>query len=1118
MKQAGLVWRNLSHSWRTHLPLGLAVAVCVAVIVGSLLVGTSVRATLRRRALARLGEIEAALWTQHLFYASQAQHLQEGLDKPVIPLVALQGQAHVPNAAVVAPRVNVYAVGERFSRAFPAHPLPDLGKREAAISPALADALDVRAGDTLLLRVPRQSRARPETVFARYRPDQTMRALRLTVKTVLPAKGPGALALQARTEPPRNLYVDALWFTETMDMLERANMMLLLKNEEPLTEEELERLNFVALPRLFLPEELGFIVTFEENGLTVKSRRFVFGGNEINAFSQAAARMFLPMRRYAFHLANRIEPASGKEGARAIPYAMVMAADGLSPEDGGSRRQMKLIPWAQEDLRLDPGETVRLHYWGAETGAHLVEKTLVATFADTQSAEESELKEWGKLAPDYPGMDPHRPLENWQLPFPIDLEAIRPRDEAFWERYGTAPKAILSFDALGTMWRTPNQRLGGVTALRMEYPPDVDPPSNWVRMNLMQALNEWQLIPRFRPVRHEALLAARGSTDFAQLFLALGCFLIVAAAALIALLFRLLIETRMPTLGLLAAVGWSPRSVRLLLLAEGVLLSLLATLVGAGLGAVYAKAMIMALGSVWTDAVGGIEIRLDVGTGSLLTGALAGLLVSLGSMAWALRVLKRKTPLAMLRGELVALAGDERRRPRWAEWVRVLLLMLLAGLGILTLKGAVSQVLGFVLLGIIGLSGALLGCWAEWRGPPRIGGRLGLAGMALRNLHRHPFRSIATMTPLACASFLLVTVAAHRLVFSSSPSDAKQAGNGGFAFIVELSLPLPYVPSSAADWRDLGVERDVSEEMGNVQLYALRESDGTSADCRNLNKPQQPRVLGVPQALIEYNGFAFAETMYAPGEKTPWQRLADPFPDGSIPMITDAATARYILGVDIGKTLAVPGANGKTLTLRLVGTLERSIFQGDLLIHDEAFALYFGDEGYRRLLVRPWRQVKPQKLRATLAQALRPYGPAVRSTREILTRYARVQNTYLSAFTVLGGLGLLLGTFGTAVVLLRNAFERRRELALLRAVGYGRLALVRLLLIENVTLLLYGLFLGGLAALAASTPSLVQRAAAPNWLHVGAFLLLALLAGTLACAVGAWAVTRGRLLAALRSE
>ncbi len=68
---------------------------------------------------------------------------------------------------------------------------------------------------------------------------------------------------------------------------------------------------------------------------------------------------------------------------------------------------------------------------------------------------------------------------------------------------------------------------------------------------------------------------------------------------------------------------------------------------------------------------------------------------------------------------------------------------------------------------------------------------------------------------------------------------------------------------------------------------------------------------------------------------------------------------------------------------------------------------------------------------------LSDFGFDVVPTAERLANFHRVENTYLSTFQMLGGLGLLLGTLGMAAVLLRNVLERRRELALLRAVGYN---------------------------------------------------------------------------------
>src|SRR5206468_6409290 len=72
-----------------------------------------------------------------------------------------------------------------------------------------------------------------------------------------------------------------------------------------------------------------------------------------------------------------------------------------------------------------------------------------------------------------------------------------------------------------------------------------------------------------------------------------------------------------------------------------------------------------------------------------------------------------------------------------------------------------------------------------------------------------------------------------------------------------------------------------------------------------------------------------------------------------------------------------------------------------------------------------------------LEEQLSDFGFDVVSTSERLASFHRVENTYLSTFQTLGGLGLVLGTLGLATVLLRNVLERRRELALLRAIGYN---------------------------------------------------------------------------------
>ena len=98
-----------------------------------------------------------------------------------------------------------------------------------------------------------------------------------------------------------------------------------------------------------------------------------------------------------------------------------------------------------------------------------------------------------------------------------------------------------------------------------------------------------------------------------------------------------------------------------------------------------------------------------------------------------------------------------------------------------------------------------------------------------------------------------------------------------------------------------------------------------------------------------------------------------------------------------------------------------------------------------------------------------------------LAQLQAVENTYLSIFQVLGGLGLLLGSAGLAVVVARNVLERRREYALLEAVGFNQAQLRRLIYSEHRALILLGIVAGVVSALIAVWPGLRERAGGFPW-------------------------------------
>ena len=216
-------------------------------------------------------------------------------------------------------------------------------------------------------------------------------------------------------------------------------------------------------------------------------------------------------------------------------------------------------------------------------------------------------------------------------------------------------------------------------------------------------------------------------------------------------------------------------------------------------------------------------------------------------------------------------------------------------------------------------------------------------------------------------------------------------------------------------------------------MFRLRASraPGDDASCLNLYQPRTPKIIAPTPDFLTANRFVFQNSLATNKEEkeNPWLLLNREFPDGAVPVIADANSMTYVLHLKLGDDLVLQ--QGATpLHLRFVAALADSIFQSEVLMAEKNFLRLFPEqEGYRFFLIDTPRSpaVQATAIAAVLEDRLADYGFDVQATSERLANFHRVENTYLSTFQMLGGLGLLLGTLGMAAVLLRNVFERRRE-------------------------------------------------------------------------------------------
>jgi ABC-type antimicrobial peptide transport system permease subunit len=287
-----------------------------------------------------------------------------------------------------------------------------------------------------------------------------------------------------------------------------------------------------------------------------------------------------------------------------------------------------------------------------------------------------------------------------------------------------------------------------------------------------------------------------------------------------------------------------------------------------------------------------------------------------------------------------------------------------------------------------------------------------------------------------------------------------------------------------------------------------------------LNRAQTPRLLGVdPEALRSRGAFTFSKVLDPSYAGKPWELLENFSTDADeIPAVGDEATIEWALHKKVGDTIEYTDGHGRPFKARLVGALANSILQGNLIIDNAAFTRRFPDETGWRLFLIDAPSNNAARVSAVLTRSLRDRGLELTPAVDRLNAFNAVQNTYLDTFQVLGGLGLLLGSAGLGVVVLRNVLERRGELAVLLAAGFRPRALRWLILSEHAALECLGLLVGMVAALAAVLPALLSLAAPVSYLSLAATLGLVFVSGLLWAWAAARLALRGDLLPALRNE
>ncbi|MBI3837406.1 MAG: ABC transporter permease [Planctomycetia bacterium] len=1132
MSLAKLILRSLRFHWRTNVAVMLAVMAASAVLTGALLVGDSMRGSLRHLLLDQLGQIDEVLVTDRFFRPQLAGELESQLSfsdhySQAIPAVLVQGTVENPrgDGALRAGRVTVLGCDERFWTLGGGGPQKSPGRGEIVLNAPLATEIAASVGDEVLLRIGQVSQIPPDSALGRK--TETIRNRRLVVTDIIAAEGLGRFGLHPNQQLPHDAFVATETLQDALEQPGKVNAIFVAgRSGIAPTLDAHDILNANLRPTLV---DYGIQLDLHHRGyVRITSNRMLLDPAAVSAVESAFAAEH-PQSVFTY-LANTIAG-----GGHEIPYSTITAIDFTSkpplgpfttpdgqPIEPLADNEIALNTWAAEDLGIQPGAEIEITFFEPES-THAEVRESKAKFRLKTIAAISGAAADPDLTPQMPGVTDRVSIGDWNAPFPFDSGRVRKKDEKYWDDFRTTPKAFVSLAAGQKLW---SSRFGNTTSMRFAPPAGENVAALAAKLKLDPAASGFQ----FMAVKRMGLMAAEGTTPFDALFVGFSLFIMISALMLIALLFRLGIEQRSAEIGILRAVGLGSRTVAGALASEGFFISAAGSLAGVVAGMGYAWLMLKGLSTWWLSAISTPFLELYVTPRSLAIGYASGVIVSLLTILWTLRRLGHLSVRRLLGRQTDEDGAFARGPSRGGRIVPGAMVIAAAALGVAaTGLGGEGQAGAFFGSGALFLAAGLTFIWNCLRAGSTVSlsgpASVPIARLAIRNGARNPSRSTLTVDLIAAASFLIVALSAFRLD-PASESRGNNSGSGGFDLVAQSDQPIYQNLNSASGRAELGFSADADELLQKCATVPLRVKAGDDASCLNLYQPTQPRVLGVTDLLVRRGGFAWAASaaQTADEHENPWLLLEKPLPDRAdgtnvIPIVLDFNTAQYSFHKGkVGESLEITDGHGRNSKLQIVGLLKNSIFQGDVLCGEKAFLAHFPQvSGYRFFLIDS-RGEPIQKVRRTLEGSLGDYGFDAERTVDRLAGFFAVQNTYLSTFQSLGGLGLLLGTFGLATVQLRGVLERRGELALMRAAGFRRALLARLVMIENSLLLIGGLGVGVVAALVAVLPHWLSGGAAVPWLSLALTLGLVLVVGLLSGTIAVRATLRADLLPALREE
>jgi ABC-type antimicrobial peptide transport system permease subunit len=1107
------VLRTLVFYWRTNLGSIAGVAIATAILAGALGVGDSVKKSLLILVSERIGNTSLAIVGGDRFFKEElADNLHKQLgqyftnhfaptDKffKTSSLLILRCAASNPESGLRANNAQLIGIDSNFwSFSFSGKQLNEPGVDRAFINSQIAQQLGLTQGMELLLRIEKPSLTPAESVLT---PNNVpVLSIRVTVDRIISEKDLGDFSLTPSVFSPNNIFVSRKWLAERAGIAGRMNTIL-VNRQSGLNTKELE----VNLKRCLRFEDIGLTWNYISNTdlVELRSERVFLDDNIARTARE------LDSYRYGVlgYFVNSIS-ANNRE----TPYSIICGVDKNFSEFSLSQSDILVNDWLAQDLMIGPGDTVKIKYFVPGSLKNLLENE--ASFRVKAIVPLAGRYSDKTLMPEFPGLANIEDCRDWHLGVDIDLNKIRKKDEEYWKTYRGVPKAFISLEAAQNLW---SNRFGTFTGLRFANKSEPAQSGghalNVIEQQLLSVLSPSDFGLRIDNLSLKAQMVANTPVDFSGLFIGMSFFIIVSALVLTGLFFKFDIEQRLNELATLLSIGFNLAAVKRILIIHGLFISALGGCLGVLFSGVATKLLVFGINKIWGEITGDINLHVAIKTISILEAYVMGFVISMITI-WLLSRRLDWSSISALRSVTRVINPEQMKGHFWLGIIFIIIALVTALLGRFVFLE--QSVIAFFIAGaciLAGLMELLYWLMAMVHRLDVYDGGVNI--LAIKNCAKRSGRSVAIAAMTACGIFIIIIVSANKKNISEHAL-GRTSGTGGFKIWMELSVPIVHDLSSDTGRSKVGLDYDTNAD---VRFVGFRAGQGSEASCLNPGFAGQPRLLGTPyKQLSALGAFSFKDVLNHNQNQASWNLLeCDPKSD-EIPGVADLSAIYWNMKKKLGDVIEYEDEFGRKFKVRLVGGLDTSVFQGFILISDDVFQYRFPSVNGQKIFIVDSGNLSESKLIADLASNLEDWGPELLLTKDRLFSFMNIENIYLSIFFWLGALGVGIGTSGLGLIVLRNVHERRAEFALMLSVGFPKRTVLKMVVLEHISLFVYGIICAIVAATIATIPAANVANQYVDWSTVGLAICGCCLVGILCVCLATILSTKQDFLSALRNE